>query len=122
MDEDIYDISQPDAKNRFWWKSDGHCWYCGCEMLPFTDFSIDHVVPRARGGRDTWDNLVPCCRFCNSSKGSKTLEEFRDFHTDFRFTERQMFMFLANKIQPPEIEAHVFWFESAGKEIVHERS
>jgi 5-methylcytosine-specific restriction endonuclease McrA len=52
---------------------DGHrCVYCGATHLPLT---IDHVVPRVRGGRDEWDNLVCCCTYCNNKKGDRTPEE-----------------------------------------------
>ena len=37
--------------------------------------TIDHVQPKSRGGKDTWENLVACCLKCNSSKGDKTLHE-----------------------------------------------
>lgn len=47
------------------------CRYCG---RPAT--SIDHVVPVSKGGKDEPDNLVPACRSCNSSKGSKALDDW----------------------------------------------
>jgi len=34
--------------------------------------TVDHVLPRSRGGKDDWDNLVACCVQCNNSKGDKT--------------------------------------------------
>lgn len=37
--------------------------------------TVDHVQPKSRGGRDTWDNLVACCLRCNNIKGDKTLHE-----------------------------------------------
>ncbi len=37
--------------------------------------SLDHVVPRSRGGTHTWDNVVACCRRCNIRKGNKMLQE-----------------------------------------------
>ncbi len=47
---------------------DGHrCAYCG--SLAST---IDHIVPRSRGGDDTWLNLVACCLRCNGVKGDRT--------------------------------------------------
>ncbi|KAL0359379.1 UNVERIFIED_CONTAM: hypothetical protein Sangu_0787300 [Sesamum angustifolium] len=47
------------------------CQYCSsCENL-----TIDHVLPIARGGKWTWENLVAACAKCNSKKGQKTLEE-----------------------------------------------
>lgn len=37
--------------------------------------TIDHVQPKSRGGKDTWENLVACCLRCNNKKGDKTLSE-----------------------------------------------
>jgi 5-methylcytosine-specific restriction endonuclease McrA len=37
--------------------------------------TIDHVQPKSRGGKDTWENLVACCLKCNNAKGDKTLVE-----------------------------------------------
>ncbi len=50
------------------------CQYCGRE-LPRTDLNLDHVVPRAQGGRTTWENVVCCCIDCNLSKGAQTPEQ-----------------------------------------------
>lgn len=46
------------------------CQYCG-QTLPRTHLNLDHVIPRARGGRTTWENVVCCCVPCNLKKGSK---------------------------------------------------
>lgn len=48
------------------------CQYCGKESKTLT---IDHVVPRERGGAHTWENLVACCSECNHKKGNRTPEE-----------------------------------------------
>lgn len=54
---------------------DAHqCQYCG-RRPPVRDLNIDHVLPRSRGGADTWENLVTACRVCNLRKGWKTPEE-----------------------------------------------
>jgi 5-methylcytosine-specific restriction endonuclease McrA len=50
------------------------CQYCGRETR---DLTLDHVVPRHRGGTHTWDNLVAACRICNHRKGGKSVEEAR---------------------------------------------
>lgn len=50
------------------------CQYCG---LKSKDLTLDHLIPRHRGGRHTWDNLVSACRACNHRKGGKTPEEAR---------------------------------------------
>jgi 5-methylcytosine-specific restriction endonuclease McrA len=50
------------------------CQYCGARP-PVRDLNLDHVLPRSRGGRSTWDNLVASCRTCNIKKGYATPEE-----------------------------------------------
>lgn len=50
------------------------CQYCG-DRHSRQDLTIDHVLPRSRGGKDTWDNLVLACVACNLRKGSRTPEE-----------------------------------------------
>jgi 5-methylcytosine-specific restriction endonuclease McrA len=54
---------------------DAHqCQYCG-RRPALRDLNIDHVLPRSRGGDDTWENLVTACRDCNLRKGWKTPDE-----------------------------------------------
>jgi 5-methylcytosine-specific restriction endonuclease McrA len=48
------------------------CAYCGRSDLPLT---VDHIIPRARGGEDSWENLVTACVHCNNKKGDKTPAE-----------------------------------------------
>ena len=49
----------------------------GCEVLfPFRNFTVDHIVPKARGGTDHIENLQMLCNACNSVKGTKTQAEF----------------------------------------------
>jgi 5-methylcytosine-specific restriction endonuclease McrA len=50
------------------------CQYCGAHpRLP--ELTIDHVIPRSRGGRSRWDNCVVSCQPCNAKKGNRTPEE-----------------------------------------------
>jgi 5-methylcytosine-specific restriction endonuclease McrA len=54
---------------------DGYtCQYCGKQCH---DLTIDHVVPRSRGGPHSWDNLVSACKPCNHRKGGKLLADTR---------------------------------------------
>lgn len=54
---------------------DAHqCQYCG-RSPSLRELNIDHVLPRSRGGQDSWDNLVTACRPCNLRKGWRTPEE-----------------------------------------------
>lgn len=50
------------------------CQYCH-RTSPVHDLTLDHVVPRSRGGETTWENLVACCHGCNNRKGSRTPDE-----------------------------------------------
>ena len=50
------------------------CQFCG-RVFPSSELTLDHVVPRSRGGRSNWENLVACCYRCNNSKGDRTPEE-----------------------------------------------
>ena len=50
------------------------CQYCG-RVFPTNDLSIDHVLPRAQGGGDSWENLVCACIKCNAKKGGRTPEQ-----------------------------------------------
>ncbi len=67
------------------------CVYCGSKER----LTLDHVVPRAMGGRDSWDNLVTACQSCNSRKGSRTPEQagMEMAHQPFR---PSFVMFLSN--------------------------
>lgn len=71
-----------------WNKTNGRCWYCGVETLDtdyeeadksriLRQFQIDHLIPRKRGGTHAIENLVPACRYCNSAKRDRLLEDFR---------------------------------------------
>lgn len=56
---------------------DSHqCQYCGTRYGA-SQLSVDHVVPRSRGGKTTWDNVVCCCLKCNAKKGGRTPDEAR---------------------------------------------
>lgn len=52
------------------------CAYCG-KPLEGDDETIDHAVPISRGGTNDIENLVPCCRSCNSKKHDKTADEYK---------------------------------------------
>jgi len=53
-------------------KRDGNrCQYCGTH----DHLTLDHVIPKSRGGKTNWDNLATACKRCNSRKGDHTPEE-----------------------------------------------
>jgi 5-methylcytosine-specific restriction endonuclease McrA len=50
------------------------CQYCGKRFSPAV-LTLDHIIPKCRGGRESFENLVACCGPCNRKKGNKLLEE-----------------------------------------------
>jgi len=54
------------------YRRDGHkCVYCESTKR----LTLDHVLPKSRGGKNTWENLVTCCAKCNGKKDNKTPKE-----------------------------------------------
>ena len=94
MARDFFDLDVPedseiraerrkarDLRKTRWWQqktASGICHYCG-ERFSFKELTMDHLVPLARGGRSTKNNIVPCCKECNSLKKSMMPLEWEDF-------------------------------------------
>ncbi len=70
----VVDNSAPDPQRlRIYSRDDYACVYCGSGSR----LTLDHVLPRSRGGSNEDTNLVTACQSCNSSKGARTPEEWR---------------------------------------------
>jgi 5-methylcytosine-specific restriction endonuclease McrA len=54
------------------------CQYCN-QRFERAQLTLDHVTPRSRGGKTTWDNVVVSCMRCNTRKGDRTPQEARMF-------------------------------------------
>jgi len=63
------------------------CQYCG-RRTPEVELEIDHLIPVARGGTDTFENLITSCRECNSGKSAKLIEWFTHGHTKESWREK----------------------------------
>ena len=63
----------PDIKHLLFGKQEGFCNGCGVSFH-FRNFTLDHIVPRDKGGADMDDNLQLLCGYCNSVKGNRTQE------------------------------------------------
>jgi 5-methylcytosine-specific restriction endonuclease McrA len=61
---------------RIYMRDGFRCQYCGERMNP-VELTLDHILPRSRGGDDSAINVVTACRACNQRKGSRTPEEAR---------------------------------------------
>jgi len=81
-------------RKRIFKRDNNTCQYCGSKK----HLTIDHVMPRSRGGGNTWTNLVTSCSPCNVKKGNRTPEEAK--------------MKLMNKPHEPSIFSYV-WYEDA---------
>ncbi len=59
------------SRHNIFKRDGGLCQYCGTNR----DLTLDHVVPRSKGGKSTWTNLVTACKKCNSKKSDFSLEK-----------------------------------------------
>lgn len=64
-------VSQKPSKNLIYKRDNHTCQYCGSTR----HLTIDHIIPRCRGGDDSWENLVVACSSCNTKKGNIPLEQ-----------------------------------------------
>lgn len=62
------------SRKNIFLRDEGLCQYCN-KMVKFSNFTLDHVVPKWKGGLTSWDNIVTCCYSCNQKKGEKTVKE-----------------------------------------------
>lgn len=96
-------------------KHSGKCFYCGILVSP-TDRCIDHIKPKSDGGSNRVENLVLCCRTCNSIKHKNSIEHFRismrlrasKFYGVISAVQYQKLINLGVEIELPE---HQFHFE-----------
>jgi 5-methylcytosine-specific restriction endonuclease McrA len=70
------------------------CQYCGSRGQEMT---IDHVIPKSRGGETCWENVVVACKECNVRKGDRALHEAR--MSLIRKPKRPSFLFYLNLAQ-----------------------
>ncbi len=67
---------EPPLTNRALFARDGYfCLYCG-DSFTTRNLTRDHVIPKSRGGKDVWPNVVTSCRSCNHRKGARTPTEW----------------------------------------------
>ncbi len=58
-------------RNRLFRRDNYQCVYCGSKK----NLTVDHILPKSRGGKNTWLNLATCCSSCNRTKDNRTPEE-----------------------------------------------
>lgn len=62
------------SRKNVWLRDEGRCQYCS-KSINIKDFTLDHVNPRACGGKTSWENVVVSCYSCNQKKGDKALKD-----------------------------------------------
>lgn len=92
-------LSQNKPSRSLIYKRDGHkCQYCGSTK----ELTIDHIIPRSRGGEDTWENLVVACMPCNTKKGDKLLEDTNMILRTIPRKPINKMLFTLNRTNDPE--------------------
>lgn len=89
-----------------------HCMYCKKEF-DRKKLTIDHVIPRSRGGTNAWNNVVACCKPCNTKKGDKPLSQL-GWKIDKKLTEPQWKSHINKKFN--EVK-QVYWETFLPKEL-----
>ena len=92
-------------------RDEHRCQYCG-RRFSSGELSLDHVVPRSRGGGTTWENIVCCCLNCNVRKGGRTPQEAH-MRLVARPVRPKRSPLLALKLRNPKYECWRTWVETA---------
>lgn len=100
-----------------WQKTSGKCWYCGVSLVIATKdnlhlpniFVVDHLD---NFGSSELENLLPSCAYCNRSKKRRTLEEFRQYLSEPKFSDRQINYLKSFNIEIPHVKQIVFYGET----------
>ena len=99
---------------RIFKKKGSICYYCGEEAE-----TLDHFIPRIKGGSNNDSNLIPSCRRCNFIKQARTLEHFRELEIRRvnnmpKFSPEHIEFLKRYNFELPKFE-YKFWFELNGK-------
>lgn len=61
-------------RKNIWIRDKKTCCYCG-DKISFSEMTLDHIVPKSKNGKTTWENVVCCCKKINTKKRNRTPEE-----------------------------------------------
>ena len=78
-----------EKRQAIYFRDQRKCWYCGMSEsaiekdnvkrdCDWNSLSLDHIVPDSQGGSNLANNLITCCKRCNSKRGTKTIAQFCD--------------------------------------------
>jgi 5-methylcytosine-specific restriction endonuclease McrA len=77
------------SKESLYYRDHCKCAYCGKE-LTISTLTKDHLIPTSKGGKHIWENVVACCKDCNSSKSDDTSKKWKPRIKPFKPTFYQM--------------------------------
>jgi len=96
----IYKRKIPWTKKNVWLRDNYTCGYCGKKSENMT---VDHVIPKTKGGQNTFENTVTACKECNSKKGDKLPQECGMF-PKHRLVRPSLLDFLKKRYNLSEID------------------
>lgn len=70
----IPELELPFSRENIFIRDGFKCQYCG-QQFSYGELTLDHVMPKSRGGATSWENIVTCCKHCNQTKADRTPEE-----------------------------------------------
>lgn len=92
----IFKMTVPFSKRNVFNRDRNTCGYCNTHIEDIRECTIDHIVPRAQGGKTTWMNCITSCKKCNYHKADRTPEQAK--------------MKLVNKPYVPSMSQHIKHF------------
>lgn len=81
----LYKNKVPYSKSNIFTRDNFTCQYCDVK-LNINECTVDHIIPRAKGGKSSWDNCCCACKKCNHLKGDKHLRDTNMFLKSKQFT------------------------------------
>lgn len=102
-----------------WEKTNGHCAYCGVAFVNAREMTVDHLVPKSRGGSENRSNKFPCCARCNRRKRDRPLSYLRNVlqrekYGRPHFSQEQIAYLASHNIALPLEEPYQFYWEVLG--------
>lgn len=98
----VYRRSVPLTRNNIFTRDSHTCQYCGSK----DKLTLDHIIPKSRNGKQSWENLVVCCIECNVKKGNKTPNE-AEMYLKCRPYKPTVMEFILKKIKSRELEKFI---------------
>ena len=107
-------------RQKVWVKYNKRCAYCG-KGIEYKDMQVDHLIPKAYNGDNSFGNLMPSCRRCNHYKHTDSLEGFRRLmktlheRLENQYTIKVAIDYGIVRIKP---FSGMFYFEKSGSKIL----